>query len=97
MTGRYDHTGTAELQVPDGAGGQRTVRYLLRRAEPRDPSAPPLAHHRVTSWDRPDTLAARYLGDSTAWWRIADAHRILDPGELTARPGDVVAIPTPEL
>ncbi len=97
MAGRYDAAQVAEMQVPDGAGGRRTVRYLRRRPAPRDPVLPPLARHRVLEQDRPDQLAAHYLGDPTAWWRLADAHRVLDPAELTATPGAVLVIPTPEL
>ncbi|WP_282004287.1 hypothetical protein [Propioniciclava sinopodophylli] len=97
MAGRYDGVEITETQVPDGDGGLRTVRYLRRRPAPREPTLPPLALHRVVAGDRPDLLASRHLGDPTVWWRIADANRVLDPAELTATPGDVVVIPTPEL
>lgn len=97
MSSRYSSCEIGHTTVPDGEGGLRVVKYLLRRADPREPSVPPVAYHRVVVGDRPDLLAGRYLGEPDAWWRIADAHRLLDPMELTARRGDVVVIPTPEL
>lgn len=97
MAGRYDGVETAELRAPDGDGGWRLVRYLRRRPAPREASLPPLARHRVVVGDRPDLIAARYLGDATAWWRLADGNRVLDPEALTASPGDLLVIPTPEL
>lgn len=94
---RYDGVEIATTTVPDGAGGERAVRYLRRRRAPAAPTVPPLAHHRVGDDDRLDLIAARYLGDPLAAWRIADANTALDPQELTATPGDVVVVPTPEV
>jgi nucleoid-associated protein YgaU len=31
-------------------------------------------YHQVTGSDRVDQLAARYYGDPTAWWKIANAN-----------------------
>lgn len=95
--GRYDGVEIAEIHTPDGDGALRTVRYLRRRPAPHEATLPPIAVHRVVDGDRPDLLAARYLGDPTAWWRLADGNRVLDPADLTATPGDLVVIPTPEL
>jgi nucleoid-associated protein YgaU len=97
VSSRYDGVEVAEARVPDGTGGVLTVRYLRRRPPPAEPTLPPLARHRVVAGDRPDLIAARYLGDPLAWWRIADANRVLDPADLTEHPGDVVIVPTPEL
>ncbi len=97
-TSRYANVGVAEVTVPDGAGGQRTVRYLLRRRL-LDPSVvPPVAHHRVDAADRLDLVAARYLGDPLAAWQVADVNLALDPDELTApgSQGDVLVIPYPQ-
>ncbi len=58
--------------------------------------APPLALHRVGDDDRLDLVAYRYLGDPLAAWRLADANNALNPAELTANPGDIVVVPTPE-
>lgn len=95
MAGRYDGVEIAETVVTVG-DERRTVRYLRRRPTPREPTLPPLARHRVVAGDRPDLLAGRYLGDPTAWWRLADARGVLDPDELTATLGEVVEVPTPE-
>ncbi len=96
MTSRYAAVEIAETAVPDGAGGTRTVRYLRRRGVPGDPAVPALAYHRVVEGDRLDVIAARYLGDPFAYWRIADAAKALDADAVTATPGAVVAIPGPE-
>ena len=96
-TSRYANVEIAEVTVPDGAGGQRTVRYLLRRRL-LDSSVPPIAHHRLDAADRLDLVAARYLGDPLAAWQIADVNTALDPDELTApgSEGDVLVIPYPQ-
>jgi hypothetical protein len=93
--GRYEGLEVATTVVDDGAGGTREVRYLRRRPPPR--AATPLARHRVGSDDRLDLITARYLGDPTAWWRVADANPCLDPDELVAAEGDVLIVPVPEV
>ncbi|MGV8965780.1 MAG: hypothetical protein ACOH2F_05830 [Cellulomonas sp.] len=104
---RYDGVEVATTTVPDGglrsatsgaaAPTTREVRYLRRRQPPPAPTQPPIALHRVADDDRLDLVAARYLGDPLAAWRIADANAALDPLAVTATPGDVVVVPTPEL
>lgn len=96
--GRYDAVEKAEVEVPDGAGGRRTVRYLRRRRLPDPRDVRPLALHRVDAADRLDLVAARYLGDPLAAWQVADANVALDPDELTApgTEGDVLVIPFPQ-
>jgi len=49
----------------------------------------------VTSGERPDSLAARYLADPLLYWRIADANAVVDPNELTDTIGRRVDIPLP--
>ena len=94
---RYDGVEVATTEVPDGAGGDREVRYLRHRRPPASATLAPLARHRVAEDDRLDLIAARYLGDPLAFWRVADANEALDPQALTATPGDVLLIPTPEV
>lgn len=97
--GRYDNAEVAEVTVPDGSGGVRTVRYLRRRRllDPR--AVPPVAHHRLDAADRLDLIAARHLGDPLAAWQIADVNVALDPEDLTApgTEGGVLVIPYPQV
>jgi nucleoid-associated protein YgaU len=102
MTGRYDSVPVAGTTVPDGAGGLREVRYLRRRplgGRPRrvGREGGAAATHRVTAGDRLDLVSHRYLGDATAWWRIADANGALDPEALTGpdAEGELIVIPLP--
>jgi hypothetical protein len=99
MTGpsRYDAVGIATIDVPDGTGGRRSVRYLRRRSLPDPATLRPLALHRAAADDRLDLVTARYLGDPTAFWRVADANAALDPDDLVGpdAEGDLVVIPVP--
>ncbi len=87
MTGRYTRCQTAVLATDPalasrpGAGDDVGVAYLLPRAVPMTPPTL-LARHRVEPGDRLDLLAAHYIGDPDAAWRIADANTALDPDEL---------------
>ena len=94
---RYDSVDTAVVDVPDGVGGERTVRYLRRRALPDPTQIRPLALHEVGADDRLDLVTARYLGDPTAFWRVADANAALDSDDLVGpdAEGDLVIIPVP--
>jgi hypothetical protein len=49
----------------------------------------------VRAGERPDTLAARTLGDPELYWRLADANAVTDPFELTDSPGARIGIPLP--
>jgi hypothetical protein len=97
MTGRYDSVPVAGATVPDGAGGLREVRYLRRRPLPDLRDVRAAAIHRVGAGDRLDLVSHRYLGDATAWWRIADANGALDPEALTGpdAEGELIVIPLP--
>jgi hypothetical protein len=83
------------MVVMDGPNGQ-SVAYLLRRFVPQPERFTLLQMHTVTQGERPDTLAAHYLGDPEQFWRICDANRILRPEELTETPGSQVRITLPE-
>lgn len=99
MTGssRYDGVEIATVDVPDGVGGRRSVRYLRRRPLPDPATIRPLALHRAASDDRLDLVTARYLGDPSAFWRVADANAALDADDLVGpdADGDLVVIPVP--
>ncbi|MCC5031709.1 LysM peptidoglycan-binding domain-containing protein [Streptomyces sp. WAC 00631] len=98
---RYHDAGIGTYCFPDGT----EVRYAKRRLLPPLPEddrsgtgAPgdgDTATHTVSAGERPDQLAQRYFGDPGQWWRIADANPVLDPRELTAEPGQEIAIPLP--
>jgi len=95
---RYATVGTATVEVPDGAGEQRVVRFLRRRFPPQPATLPILARHVVRGGDRLDVVAATYLGDPTQFWRICDANPTVHPDSLTAadRIGYALRIPVPQ-
>ncbi|MEU8460388.1 LysM domain-containing protein [Streptomyces sp. NPDC029003] len=94
---RYAGAEIATTAVADGAGGTREVRYLRRRPLPDPRRLAVLALHPVARGDRMDLVAARHLGDPTAFWLIADANGALDPDALVApeAEGTLLLIPIP--
>ncbi|MFZ3493210.1 LysM domain-containing protein [Streptomyces sp. 5.8] len=94
---RYAGIDIATATVIDGVGGTREVRYLLRRPLPDPQRLPVLALHQVARDDRMDLIAARHLGDPTAFWLIADANGALDPDELVGPDAEsaLLVIPIP--
>lgn len=90
-TSRYQSIPTAELRLPGG----RTVTYVRRRFPPDPDTLTTLSLHTVAAGERLDHIAARELGDPEQAWRIADAHRVLAPAELTATPGRRLRITLP--
>ena len=95
-TGRYGDLEIATATVPDGQGGTREVRYWRRRILPSG-ATPALAVHPVSAQDRLDLVTARYLGDPTAFWQVADANAALDPDALVGpdAEGTLLLIPIP--
>jgi hypothetical protein len=95
--GRYDGLAIATTTIPGGNGSSRGVRYWRRRLLPPADGMEPLALHVVTANDRLDLVTARYLGDPTAFWWVADANPGLDPDALVApdAEGTVLVIPVP--
>ena len=71
------------------------VAYVLRRFIPQSRDIPIATYRIVMEGDRVDLLAAHYLGDVELHWRVADANDASDMLELTATPGQRVAIPLP--
>ncbi|MFJ3880188.1 LysM domain-containing protein [Streptomyces sp. NPDC090077] len=90
-TSRYRNVPTAGFTLPGG----RTVSYVRRRFPPDPDSLTTLTTHTVAPGERLDHVAARELGDPEQAWRIADAHRVLAPGSLTAVPGRRLRITLP--
>lgn len=91
-TSRYYGVETATLTTRDG----RTVAYLRRRFLPPPERFAVLQEHVVSQGERLDQIAASYLGDAEAFWRIADANGAMAPEELTATPGRRLLITLPE-
>jgi hypothetical protein len=90
-TSRYQGIPTATFQFPDG----RVVLYVRRRFLPDPASLTRISVHMITTGERLDLIAAEELGDAEQAWRIADAHRVLDPAILTATPGRRLRITLP--
>ncbi|WP_069169420.1 LysM peptidoglycan-binding domain-containing protein [Streptomyces griseus] len=87
---RYHDAEIGVHRMPDGTD----VRYVKRRLlPPLGETAQESTPHTVSSGDRPDLLAQRYIGDPGQWWQIADANPVLDPHELTEEAGRTLAIP----
>jgi hypothetical protein len=76
---RYAATQTLAYTRPDGS----QVRYLRRRFIPRNDGMV-LAEHQVVEGDRPDTIAAKTLGDPEQFWRVCDVNYCLHPRELVS-------------
>lgn len=97
-TSRYAKLTIKTRLVPaaDADDPPQEVRYLERRILPRDDGAPPQLEHHVIEGDRLDNITARYLGDPTQFWRVADANQILRPEELTDEPGSAISIASPK-
>ncbi len=90
---RYYSAPNATYTAPDG----RTIIYKRRRFIPQPQTFSTLTTISVKDGDRPDTVAARTLGSSLAFWRIADANAVMHPDELTDHPGSSLNIPLPQV
>lgn len=91
-TSRYSKLATLVHTTADGT----EVPYVERRLLPDPEAAPLLAEATVADGERLDQIAGRTLGDSTQWWRVADASRAMDPTELTEEPGEKLRVPVPQ-
>lgn len=90
--GRY---AKSELRTRIAVDG-KPVAYLARRFLP-DPDALTIAGIvRTEPGERIDLFSARVQGVSTAWWRVADAHRLIDPAALEDPPLQRLKVPLPE-
>jgi hypothetical protein len=94
---RYYNIEVATITVTDGDGLPREIRYVRRRFIPSPNGATTLVEHTVTQGERLDNITARYLGDPTQFWRVCDANNVLQPNELTDKPGTRIKIALPKL
>jgi hypothetical protein len=81
---RYANAGTYTVRTPGGVTVTAT-RLPIR------PESDVRGFHPRSESQRPDLIAAHYLGDATAFWRLCDAGRSIAPDALAAR--DLIAIP----
>ncbi len=88
---RYSDVPTTTMDGPDG----EPIVYLTRRFVPPPEAFALLQLHIVKQGDRLDNVTAQYLDDPEQFWRVADANRALDPGDLTATPGRALRITLP--
>jgi hypothetical protein len=91
-TSRYYGIETVSLKTEDGG----TVVYLRRRFLPAPERFALLQEHVVVDDERLDNIAAKYMGDGEAFWRIADANAAMRPDELTETTGRRLRITLPE-
>lgn len=73
------------------------VRYVKRRFIPSSEGQTTLVEHKVAQGERLDNITARYLGDPTQFWRVADANNVLRPEELTEETGNIIKIALPNM
>jgi len=81
------YAGQAAITVPQDDGTTRPL-----GAPGVAPPAPAALTYQAREGDRLDLLAAAALGDSTGWWRIADANPFADALAGT-EPGTTIGIP----
>jgi hypothetical protein len=89
---RYAATEVASYITASG----RTVMHFRRRFIAPADRFQTIEEHTVMEGERPDALAARFLGDAEQWWRLADGNDVLQPAEMTDTPGRTVRITLPE-
>lgn len=94
-TSRYAALNIKTLEATGPDGEPRPIRYFERRFLPSAVGGTTLVEHAVVQGERLDQITARYLGDPTQFWRVADANEVLDPTELTAEIGRRVRIALP--
>ena len=79
------------------AGSDRTIIYARRRFLPQGKDLPQLSDVEVKNGDRLDLITAETLGDPEQFWRIADANNAMNPRRLTAKPGERLHVPLPQV
>lgn len=77
--------------------GGRQITYVVRRLIPPADSYVASGGITVTDSDRLDLIAHRAMGNSTAFWQVADANSAMHPQELTMTPGRRLTVPIPSL
>jgi hypothetical protein len=91
-TSRYYGLDTDTMQLPGGT----TIIYLQRRFLPKPQLFQTMQEHTIVQGDRLDNLAAKFLGEPTLFWRLADANSAMRPEELTETFGRILNVTLPE-
>lgn len=89
---RYYGINTATIRLPEG----RIVAYIQRRFLPRPDQFQVIEQYTVMQSDRLDNIAAKYLGDPTLFWRLADANNAMRAEELVETIGRKLNITLPQ-
>jgi nucleoid-associated protein YgaU len=89
ITSRYYNSAVYLADDPKGAA------HPTLAIRPPTPPAPNVTiyNHQVTGVETIEYLAWRYYGDSSLWWRIAEANGLQYPMDFA--PGAMIAIPGP--
>jgi hypothetical protein len=90
-TSRYYGIDVGTLTTADG----RMIAFVRRRFLPQPEQFSLLHEHVVCEAERLDHIAAQYLGDAEAFWRIADANAAMRPDALTDTVGRRLRITLP--
>jgi hypothetical protein len=93
---RYFPLAIKTLTVTDENGDAREIRYVERRFVPPAGTSPTLLEHIVIQGERLDQITAKYLGDPTQFWRVADANEAVRPEDLTEETGRRIIIALPQ-
>lgn len=80
----------------DPAAAAAKIVYLRRRFVPPPEQFALLQQYVVAQGDRPDNLAAQFLGDPLLSWRLFDANGVMRPEELTDTVGRTLRITLPQ-
>lgn len=91
-TSRYYNSASLNYQDAEG----RNINYLERRFLPQPERFAVLQQHTVSQDERIDQIAAKYLSDPSAFWRILDANRAMRAEDATGEIGQKLNITLPE-
>jgi hypothetical protein len=89
---RYFRVATKTIEISRG----RAVAYVGRRFLPPSGSLQKIQDYTVTDGVRLDTIASRFMGDPTVFWRLCDANDAMRPEELTETVGRKLRITMPQ-
>lgn len=90
--GRYAKSEQRTRPGPDG----KPVTYLARRFLPEPEALTIAGVMPMEPGERLDLFSGRVQGTSTAWWRVADAHRLIHPDRLEEPQLQRLKVPLPE-